>query len=87
MATIQLSPATSTLVESLMKRHGFENADELVVVALESLDVTQAEYYEDIDPAVRASIERGEAQSKAGEGMSVEEVRERLLKRYSPPTG
>jgi Arc/MetJ-type ribon-helix-helix transcriptional regulator len=80
--TITLSPEAQRLIEEKMKQGGFASPDELVLFALQNLEEVQGADYEDLDEETRAAIERGEAQFQRGEGMTVEEVRERLWRKH-----
>jgi len=79
---ISLSPDTERLIEERMKQSGLTSADEVVRLALQSLDAAQGEDYEDLDPQTRAAIEEAEAQFERGEGRPWEEVREALRARF-----
>ena len=79
---IVLSPETEKLIEDRMKQAGFSSADDLVRVALKSLDQVQAEDFDDLDPETRAAIDEAEGQFERGEGRPWEEVREELRKRF-----
>jgi Arc/MetJ-type ribon-helix-helix transcriptional regulator len=80
--TITLGPEAQRLVEEKMKQGGFASPDELVVFALQNLQEVQGCDYEDLDEETRAAIERGEAQFERGEWMTVEEARERLMRKH-----
>ena len=47
------------------------------------LDEGEAESWEDLDPALKASIEKGIEQSDRGEGTPHEKVMKELRKKYS----
>ena len=76
--TISLSPETKKLLEEQMKKGRFSDPDEVLRVALETLDQVKGEDCEDLDPQTRAAIEEAEAQYEHGKGLPWEEVREQL---------
>jgi len=80
--TITLTPQTQKLVEERMKRGGFATPDDLVRIALETLDRVEGEAYEDLDDDARQAIERAEAQSARGEGRPWEDVKAELRARF-----
>ena len=80
--TISLTTETQRLIEERMKRAGFASADELVRVALQTLDQVGGDDYDELDAETRAAIEEGEAQYERGEGRPWEEVREELRARF-----
>jgi Arc/MetJ-type ribon-helix-helix transcriptional regulator len=79
---ILLSSATQKMIEDRMKRAGYESADELVRVALQTLDQVQAEDFEQLDPETQRAIEEGEEQYQGGEGMTLNEAFARLREKY-----
>ena len=80
---ISLSPQTHQLLQERMKKGGFSSPDDVVLIALETMDQVEGEPFESLDEATRAAIERAEAQSDRGEGRSWEEVREELRAKYA----
>lgn len=80
--SITLSPETQRLIEERMKQTGLSTADELVRIALQTLEQVRGEDYQDLDSQTRAAIEEGEAQYQRGEGRPWEEVREELRARF-----
>jgi Arc/MetJ-type ribon-helix-helix transcriptional regulator len=80
--TISLSAETKKLLEEQMKKGSFSNADEVLRVALQTLDQVKGEDYEDLDPQTRAAIEEAEAQYERGKGLPWAEVREQLRARF-----
>jgi Arc/MetJ-type ribon-helix-helix transcriptional regulator len=80
--SITLSPETQQLIEERMKRDGFTTADDLVRLALRTLDQTQGEDYDELDPQTQAAIEEAEAQYANGQARPWEEVREEIRKRF-----
>jgi Arc/MetJ-type ribon-helix-helix transcriptional regulator len=80
--TITLTPQTQKLVEERMKRGGFATPDDLVRIALETLDQVEGEAFEDLDDETRQAIERAEAQSARGEGRPWEDVKSELRARF-----
>jgi hypothetical protein len=65
--SITLSPETERLIEERMKQCGFSTADDLVKLALRTLDQTQGEDYDQLDPQAQAAIEEAEAQCASGQ--------------------
>ena len=61
---ISLSPETQKLLEQRMKESGLPTADDVVRLALQTLEQVQAEDYDDLDPAVREAIEEAEARER-----------------------
>jgi predicted transcriptional regulator len=80
--SVSLSPETQKLIEQRMKETGLSTADELVRVALQTLDQVRVEPFEDLDPQTQAAIEEGLAQAERGDGAAWEEVREQLRVRF-----
>ena len=80
---IVLSPETQRLIEQRMKETGFASADDLVRVALQALDGSNAEDFEALDANTQAAIEEGIAQADRGEGRDWKEVRTEILNRFS----
>ena len=81
--TIILSPETQKLIEEQMQASGLSSADEVVRLALDTLRQSAVEYYEDLDPEVRAGLEEAEAQYARGEPvMTVDEAFARLREKY-----
>ena len=79
--SITLRPETQKLIEERMRQGGFSSPDDLVRVALETLEV-QGEDIESLDAETRAAIERAEEQSARGEGMPAAEAFERLRRKH-----
>jgi Arc/MetJ-type ribon-helix-helix transcriptional regulator len=79
---IVLSPRTQKLLEDQMKKGSFSSPDDLLRIALETLDQVKGENYEDLDPQTRAAIEEAEAQCDKGEDRPWESVREELRARF-----
>ena len=79
---ISLSAETQKLIEQRMKERGVSTADELVRVALQTLDQVRGEPFEDLDPQTQAAIEDALAQCDRDEGRPWEEVREELRARF-----
>jgi Arc/MetJ-type ribon-helix-helix transcriptional regulator len=77
-----LNPETQRLIEEHMKRGGYATADDVVRVALQTLDQIENDPIESLDPDTLAAIERAEAQSARGEGRPWEEVRAELQAKY-----
>ncbi len=66
--SISLTPRTQELLEARFKRGGYSSPDDLVRVALETLDQLEGDPIEQFDPETLAAIERAEAQAERGEG-------------------
>jgi Arc/MetJ-type ribon-helix-helix transcriptional regulator len=79
---IVLTPETQRLIEERMKRDGYATADDVVRIALQTLDQADGDTLESLDPDTLAAIERAEAQSARGEGRPWEEVRKELQAKY-----
>jgi Arc/MetJ-type ribon-helix-helix transcriptional regulator len=79
---ISLSPQTENLLEEQMQKGHFSNPDDLLRIALQTLDQVQGEDFDDLDPQTRAAIEEAEAQYQRGEGRPWEQVREELRARF-----
>lgn len=79
---ISLQPETQKLIEERMKETGVGTPDELVRLALLTLDQVRGEDFEDLDPATRAALDAGLAQADRGETLPWDEVREALRARF-----
>jgi predicted transcriptional regulator len=79
---VSLSPKTQKLLKQQMKKSGSSNPDDLLRIALQTLDAVRGEDYEDLDPATRAAIEAGEAQYQRGEYRPWGQVRKELGARF-----
>jgi Arc/MetJ-type ribon-helix-helix transcriptional regulator len=79
---VSLTPETQRLIEERMKQDGFASADELVRVALQTLDQVRGGDYDELDAETRAAIEQAEAQFARGEARPWEEVRAELRARF-----
>ena len=80
--SISLTPRTQKLIEERMKATGYSTPDELVEVALKTLDQMQAEDYDQLNSNTRAAIEEAEAQHQRDEGIPLDEAFARLRKKY-----
>ena len=80
--SISLTPRTQKLIEERMKATGYSTPDELVEVALQTLDQMQAEDYDQLNSNTRAAIEEAEAQHQRDEGIPLDEAFARLRKKY-----
>lgn len=76
---ISLKPETEKLIEERMNRGGFSTPDDMVRVALETLDHVDAD---DLDEATLAAIDRGELQYERGEGVPADEAFAQLRRKY-----
>lgn len=79
---VSLSDETQRLIEQRMKETGVATPDELVRLALQTLDQTRGEDFEDLDPATRAALEEGLAQADRGETRPWGEVRDEIRARF-----
>jgi predicted transcriptional regulator len=79
---VSLSAETQRLIEQRMKETGVGTPDELVRLALQTLDQTRGEDFEDLDPATQAALEEGLAEADRGEMLPWEEVRAQLRTRF-----
>lgn len=79
---ISLSPETQKLIEDRMRETGVSSADELIRFALETLEQTKAEDFEDLDPAVQAAIDEAESEYQQGGGIALDEAFSRLRQKY-----
>ena len=80
--TITISPQTQKLLDEQMQRGVYTSVDDVVRVALETLNQVQGEDYEDLDEETRASIERGEAQYQRGEGIPLDQAFAELRRKH-----
>jgi Arc/MetJ-type ribon-helix-helix transcriptional regulator len=80
--SISLTPETQRLIEERMKQEGYATPDELVRVALQTLDQVQGEDLEQLDPDTQAAIEEAEAQYQRGEGIPLDEAMMRLKRKH-----
>ena len=80
--SISRTPRTQKLIEERMKATGYSTPDELVEVALQTLDQMQAEDYDQLNSNTRAAIEEAEAQHQRDEGIPLDEAFARLRKKY-----
>ena len=80
---VSLSVETQRLIEQRMKEAGVGTPDELVRLALQTLDQTRrGEDFEDLDPDTQGALEEGLAQADRGETRPWEEVRDELRARF-----
>jgi Arc/MetJ-type ribon-helix-helix transcriptional regulator len=79
---ISLRPETQQLIEERLKKGGYSTADDIVRVALETLDRCEAD---PLDDDTWQAIEIAEAQYQRGECVPWEQVRAELEAKY-PPT-
>jgi Arc/MetJ-type ribon-helix-helix transcriptional regulator len=80
--SITLNPETQRLIEERMKQTGLSTPDELVRIALQTLDQIRGEDFEELDPQTQAAIDEAEAQHERGEGRPWEQVREEIRARF-----
>ena len=79
---ISLSPETQKLIERRMRDTGVATADDLVRIALETLDQVSGEDYDQLDPEVRAAIEEAEAEYEQGGGIALDDAFARLREKH-----
>src|SRR6266542_1899128 len=75
---ISLTPETQKLIEERMKQAGCSTPDELVRLALQTLDQVDGEDFDQLDADTQAAINEAEAQYERGEGVSLDEAFARL---------
>jgi hypothetical protein len=80
--SVSLSAETQKLIEQRMRETGVSTADELVRVALQTLDQVHGQPFEDLDPDAQVAIEQGLAEADRGEGLAWEQVREEMRARF-----
>jgi Arc/MetJ-type ribon-helix-helix transcriptional regulator len=80
--TINISPQTQKLLEEQMKKGNFSDPDDVLRIALQTLEQTQGTPYEDLDPDTRAAIEEAEAEFQRGEARPWEEVKAEIRARF-----
>jgi putative addiction module CopG family antidote len=80
--TITISSQTQKLLDEQMQRGVYSSVDDVVRVALETLNQVQGEDYEDLDEETRAAIERGEAQYQRGEGIPLDQAFAELRRKH-----
>ena len=76
---VTLSPQTQRLLEERLREGEYASADDLIRVALESLE---GDPVEELDPETQAAIERAEDQGDRGEGIPAAEAFERLRHKH-----
>jgi putative addiction module CopG family antidote len=79
---IALSPQTQKLLDEQLNKGGYSSADDVLRVALETLNQVQGEDYEDLDEETRAAIERAEAQYARGGGIPLDQAFAKLRRKY-----
>ncbi len=84
--SVSLSLETQNLIEQRMRETGVSTADELVQVALQTLDQVRGQPFDDLDSDSQAAIKEGLAQADRGEGRPWEAVREQLRARFIKKT-
>jgi Arc/MetJ-type ribon-helix-helix transcriptional regulator len=72
---VTLSPRTQRLLQERLKEGEYASTDDLIRIALESLE---GEPFEELDAETQAAIERAEVQGDRGEGIPAAEAVERL---------
>lgn len=80
--SIELSLETQQLIRDRMKLAGEISADELVRLAIRSLDERQGEDFEDLSLETQRAIDEAEAQYSRGEARPWEEVKRELQARF-----
>lgn len=84
---VSLSAETQRLIEQRMKETGVGTPDELVRLALQTLEQTRGEDFDDLDPATRSAVEEGLSEADRGETRPWDEVREELRARFIDKKG
>ena len=84
---ISLSPETEKLIEERMKDTGVKSADEMIRLALQMVEPTYGEDYEDLDAGTRKSIEESEADYQRGGGIPIDEAFAMLRKKHFGDNG
>jgi len=79
---ITISSQTQKLLDEQMQKGGYSSVDDVVRVALETLDQVRGEDYEDLDVETRAAIERGEAQYQRGEAIPLDQAFAQLRRKH-----
>jgi hypothetical protein len=79
---VSLSPQTEKLLQQQMKNSGCSDPDDVLRIALQTLDQLRGEDYDDLDAQTCAAIEEAEGQCERGEARPWEEVREELQARF-----
>jgi len=67
-----------------MKETGVSTADDLVRIALQTLEQTRGEDYDELDADTRAAIEESEAEYQRGGGIPLDEAFTRLRDKHVP---
>jgi Arc/MetJ-type ribon-helix-helix transcriptional regulator len=79
---VSLSARTEELLQARLKRGGYADADEVLRLALETLEQVEGEPIEDLDADTQSAIARAEGQADRGEGRAWEDVRQELRARF-----
>jgi Arc/MetJ-type ribon-helix-helix transcriptional regulator len=80
--TISLTPETQRLLKEQMAKSHLSSPDELVRLALKTLEQNRGEGYDELDSTVRQAIEDAEGEYRRGEGREWAEVRRELRERF-----
>jgi hypothetical protein len=80
---ISLSRETEKLIEEQMRQTGASTADDLVRMALQTLEQTRGVDYDDLDADTRASIDESEGEYQSGGGIPAREAFEILRKKHA----
>jgi hypothetical protein len=83
--SISLNPETQRLIEQRMKQTGMSTPDDLVQLALSTLDQILGEDLEQLDPDTQIAIHEAEAQHERGEGIPLDEAFNRLRTKHIRP--
>jgi Arc/MetJ-type ribon-helix-helix transcriptional regulator len=76
---ITLKPETQRLLELRMREGDYSSPDDVIRIALESLE---GETFEELDPRTQAAIARAEAQAERGEGIPIDDAFEILRRKH-----
>ena len=79
---VSLSDETQRLIEQRMKETGVGTPDELVRLALQTLQQTRGEDFDALDSSTQAAIEEGLDQADDGKTRPWESVREEIRNRF-----
>jgi hypothetical protein len=82
LMAITLNPETQRLIEERMRETGASSADELVLLALQTLEQRQGVDFDDLDPETQAAIDEAEAQYERGEGVPLDQAFATLRQKY-----
>jgi Arc/MetJ-type ribon-helix-helix transcriptional regulator len=79
MSSISLRPETHKLIEERLKQGVFSTPDDMIRVALDTLDQCDVD---DLDDATLAAIDRAEAEYERGEGIPADVAFAQLRRKH-----